>query len=478
MKNLSRRTVLRGGLGAALALPLLEVMMPRRASAAEASIPQRFLVWSQPNGTVMDNWRPISGSGGERDFTLSRILAPFEPYKSDMLIVQNLEQKDSYGHHYITGLTGRAARDTGYPALYATGISVDQYIANAWAGRTAIPSLQLGIDIVDGGTTSCVSWAGDNRPMPPESNPFAVYSRLFGNGVPNTEDPAAMRRLSRRMSVIDSVKTQVDTLNKRLGTTDRQLMDNYLESVRAIERELGTLIDRKGQQCVAPDIGDVPPGSNGEDYWFVNENAPALLRLQSRLAAAAFACDLTRVITLNVSQSGGAFRTYNFLDGVPKDVDLHGLSHNVEVGVREPLTLVDIWHAKQLKLLLDDLKNVVTPDDQTLLYHSLVFSNNEYGPNGEVDFLPPHPHLSGERANLSHYTTLMPYVFFGQAGGMLSTGRNLECAFEDNSELAHATAKGQAHTKLLVSILNTLGFSDQSFGGPQYAQGPLDGFLI
>lgn len=476
MKTLSRRTVLRGAVGGMLALPLLDIMLPGRSSAAEAAIPKRFLVWSQANGTVMDNWRPIAGAT-ERDFTLSRILAPFERHKSDMLVVQNLEQKSSYGHHYISGLTGRAASDYGYPNLKAKGISVDQYMANAWRTHTPIASLQLGVTIAgDRDTTSCVSWAGAEQPMAPESNPFAVYNRLFGNGVPSQDDPAVARRIARRASVIDSVKGEVARLNGKLGSNDRAVLDNYLESVRTIERELGDLQERQST-CMAPDIGTDPTAPGQDPWWMKNENAPAIMRLQSRLAAAAFACDLTRIITLTPVQSGGAYRSYSFIDGVSGSSDLHGHSHNVELGDREPLTRIDIWHSQQLALLLDDMKGVVTPDDKTLLYHSLVMSNNEYGPNGTVDYLPLHPHLDNERAALSHYTRLMPYVFFGQAGGELTTGRNLECDVPTN-DVDRANGIGQAHNRLLVSILNVFGFADTSFGDPSFDQGALDGFYV
>ncbi|MEZ0312458.1 MAG: DUF1552 domain-containing protein [Myxococcota bacterium] len=476
MKPISRRAVLRGALGGVLALPLLEAMMPRRASAAEAAIPRRFLVWSQPNGTVLDNWRPISGVS-ERDFSLSRILAPFERHKADMLVVQNLEQKSSYGHHYISGLTGRPANDYVYPNLKAQGISLDQYMANAWRDQTPIPSLELGVTI-DGGrdTTACVSWAGVERPMPPESNPFAVYARLFGNGVPAQDDPLAARRIARRASVIDSVKDQVARLNAKLGTDDRAVLDNYLESVRAIERELGELRERQNA-CAAPDIGADPSTPGQEPWWMKNDNAPAVMRLQSRLAAAAFACDLTRIVTLTIWPSGGGFRFYGFLDGVSGSTDLHGHSHNVEVGNREPLTRIDIWHAQQLALLLDDFKSYLMPDGKTLLHHALVMSNNEYGPNGSVDYLPIHPVL-GERAALSHYTRMMPYVFFGQAGGELDTGRNLECALPSDDVFSLADGLGQHHNRLLVSILNVFGFPDTTFGDPSFDQGALDGFYI
>jgi len=180
-RPLSRRTLLRGAGGVALSLPLLEVMLPARADAATAA-PQRFFSWSQPNGTVLDRWAPTAGASAT-DFTLSEILSPLERHKQDLVVVQNVNQWGSYGHHYNSTLTGWGPLDEGYPKLSARGISMDQVLANAWAGQTPIPSLQLGVMVTDQrDTTSAISWAAAGKALPPENNPYAVFARLFGAG--------------------------------------------------------------------------------------------------------------------------------------------------------------------------------------------------------------------------------------------------------------------------------------------------------
>ena len=143
-------------------------------------------------------------------------------------------------------------------------------------------------------------------------------------------------------------------------------------------------------------------------------NIPVVLKLQMQLAVLAFACDLTRVISLTAAQSGGGYRTYGFIPGVSGSSDWHGLSHAVETGDVEPMTSVCRWHSEMLAILIDGLKSNLDSDGSTLLKNSLVWVNNEYGPNGEVPFLPISP-VTGTRPNLSHWTRLMPFLLLGQA---------------------------------------------------------------
>jgi hypothetical protein len=471
---ISRRTVLRGSGALALTLPWLESLVPRQATAAEQTPPKRLLVWTQPNGTVMDYWAPTAGVS-ETDFTLSEVLAPLERHKQDMVVLQNLMQYDAYGHQFVSSLTGFGYQDLGYPKLLAKGISLDQYVAQKLAGQTPIASLELGVCAAED-HSGAVSWSGPERSVIAEASPFKVYARLMGGGSSVIADQAeAKRLLARRRSVIDTVLAPLRELNGRLGNADRAVVENYLDSVRGVEKELSAL-QATTESCKFPDVGSDPSQAGAVPYWQDNRNAPAMLKLQRQLAVTALACDITRVVTLTVSGSGGSARAFYDLPGVAQTHDWHGFSHEVELGNDLALRLIDKWHMEQLALLLDDLKGVLQPGGQTLLSSTLLLSNNEYGGNGTVNYLPPDPG-SGQRNNLTHYAKMMPYLIFGQAGGTIKTGRNLILPFKDGSAFQRSQGEGLSHTRLLVSILNALGYDDTSFGNPEHAEGSVPGLV-
>lgn len=470
----TRRTVLRGAAGLALSLPWLEAFQPRGAAAREIAPPRRFVVWTQPNGTVMDSWAPIAGASAA-EFQLSEILAPLERHRSDMIVVQNLMQRGAYGHQYVTSLTGYDYQDLGHPNLLAKGISLDQYLAQKQAGLTPIASLELGVCAAEA-FAGAVSWSGAGDAVVAEASPFKVYARLLGGGGdPVADREHARRLLEQRRSVIDTVLDPLHRLQDGLGGADRAVVESYLESVRGIERELSAL-EAIGESCQLPAPGPDPSRPGEKPWWQSDRNAPAALELQRKLAVAALACDITRVVSLTLAGSSGGGRTFDQLEGVSPARDWHDISHEVEAGSTRALISVEKWHMQQLALLLDDLKAVTQPNGDTLLASTLVLSNNEYGSNGAVGYLPPDP-TSGTRHNLTHEPKLMPYLLFGRAGGSLRTGRNLVLPFGGDSERERALGEGYSHTRLLVSILQALGYDDESFGDPRYAEGAVPGLV-
>jgi hypothetical protein len=479
--------MLRGAGGVAIALPMLEAMLPRRAGAADVGPPKRFLVWMSVNGTVVERWIcPPAASAAE--LKLSEILAPLERHKADMVGVQNLKSFSGYGHAYPSNLTARAQVDIGYPLIYGTGPSLDQHIAKQWEGKAPIPSLQLGvqIDSKDRDTSSCVSWSSDPHPdqtvakqaadkkqppptrgLPAENNPFAVFARLFMSGAPAN---APKRNFSLRRSMLDGVLGQVPSLSQQLGKADRAIVDNYLQSVRSIEGQIAAL-EAKGAACLPPMLGPDPtaPGAT-TPWWMQQANVAAVLKLHGDLIASIFACDLTRVIVLTVAGSGGSSRMPPSGLLPPNTMgDWHGVSHTIGKGAqdkegRDGLAAIDKWYYDKLAVMLDSLKSMPEPTGGTLLTNSLVLATSEYGPNGDV------PPLGLVGSNNSHMCKLMPTLLFGQAGGVLKTGRWLV------TPMVNATqAEGHHLNRLYVSILNTLGIPDQQFGDPSADQGPLDG---
>ncbi len=467
---LSRRALLRGGSSVALGLPLLELMHGGRARAAEALQPKRFLVWTTPNGVVTDNWRPIAGTS-ETDFQLSEIMSPLAAHQADLVAIQHLRQKGSYGHHCISSLTGRAPTDRGFPDLVATGISVDQRVAQELGQHTPIPSLQLGVQVKQNrDTVACAAWNAQLQPMPAENNPYLMFSKLFSAGGSASAEESRQLLLQKR-SVLDSVTEQGTALSGVLGAADRAVVSNYMDSIRDLEQRLIAL-EQAQAACATPDLPMDPSLSQDKPTWLEEANVPQVIDVYRRLIVAAFTCDITRVVTLNLSNDGGAYRTHKWVEGIDSGVDWHGHSHNVETGDRKSLTAIDKWYYGQLARFADDFK-AVPEGAGTLLSNSLIFVNNEYGPNGPVDYLPLN---GGAPNNLTHRAVLMPYVLLGQAGGALKTGRNLVYDFEDEGQASRG--EGRDHTQLLVSLLNLLGIPDQKFGDPDAMQGPLPGLIV
>ncbi len=459
--TLSRRTFLTGTAGTAIALPFLEAMLPRTARAGDDAPPRRFVSWTQPNGTVVDNWVCPEGPGGPTDFELSPILAPLAAHKQDMVVLQNLQCKGAYGHTSMASLTGRDPDPDG-----ATGISIDQRLAQEWEGLTPIPSLQLGVNVIKGAEArACSAWAGPHQPLPPENNPFAVFARLFPKGVGHS-DAALERLVATRASILDNAKSESQALMNRVGTSDKQVLENYFDSLRDVEQQLADLRESV-EACGSPTFPDAPAADN--PWWLDNDRVPDVLDLHSDLITIAFQCDLTRVVTLNVSDDGGAYRRFPYIEGVPDGTDWHGISHWVETGNDDAMTKVDAWHMGKLAELLDRLAASTDADGSSVLSNSLVFSNNEYGPNGPVSFLP------ASDQNHSHRGTLMPYTLFGQAGGALKTGRNLVFPLVEGGEVY---GWGIHSNRLLLSILHLFDLDDETFGDLEYDQGLLPELFV
>ncbi len=249
-KALPRRTFLRG-LGTAVALPFLDAMAPALASAKNAKPPVRMAFVYVPNGIVMDGWNPsYEGTLGE----LPRILKPLEPFRQDITLLGNLTHNtgrallDGAGDHgrccasYLTGVQPRKT-----VIDIKAGVSFDQIVANQVGKQTRFPSLELGMEDArqagdcDSGYscayTNNLAWKSETQPLPPMLDPRALFERLFGNGVAMTPAARARENLYRR-SILDFVTDDTRKLETDLGPTDRRKLDEYLSSIREIERQI------------------------------------------------------------------------------------------------------------------------------------------------------------------------------------------------------------------------------------------------
>src|SRR5580698_8738507 len=249
-KGLSRRTILRG-LGAAISLPLLDAMVPAFASTTSTASPLRLAFIYIPNGVLMDHWTPTSEAA---DFELPRILTPLAPHRNNVLVLSGLTHNtgralgDAAGDHarasatYLTGVHPKKTDGAGICA----GISVDQVAASHVGSATKLPSLELAcedgrlVGNCDSGYScaynNTLSWRTPSTPLPPEVNPRLVFERLFGS---LDENPADRRKRQRdETSILDYVFDDTCRLARRLGRSDQRKIDEYLTSVREIERRI------------------------------------------------------------------------------------------------------------------------------------------------------------------------------------------------------------------------------------------------
>lgn len=442
---LSRRALLRGLGGAAIALPLLDAMRGRSASALGPEGPKRLIVMYTPNGTIAHNFWP---TGGEFEFTLSPILAPLAPHKKDLLILRGIDMLSSLdgpgdAHQKGTGqcltatklLEGDFSGDAGQSAGWASGISIDQRVANHSGTATPYASLELGVAVEGSTVGSRISYRGPGQPLPPENNPYAAYQRLFADAL---KDPVEVQRLAeRRSTVLDAVADQHEQLRDRLGVEDRVKLESHLLAVEEIRARLDQPTMQFGGVCQSLDQGlAVDPG--------LVANMPTIGRLQMDLLAMAFACDLTRVGTLMWTQSA-ATHVYSFLD--PAIVEgHHSIAHKGDEDKTKVAqnTKINVWFAEQLAYLISALK-AIPEGEGTVFDNTVILWTNEQAKGNNHDRMG------------------MPYVLAGSAGGHFKTGRYI--------------VQGQQtpHNKLLVSLLQAMGIDDDVFGDSQYGKGPLSG---
>ncbi len=448
MKQLARRTLLRGAAGAAIALPFLEAMLPRQAVAAPApTAPKRFIVMFSPNGTIAENWVPKRGAtGAESDFSLSSILAPLAPHQADLVIVEGLNQQGGGGDGHQNGiggmLTGAPLNSGPFagvgapPAGWATGPSVDQRIAEGLAAPTLLRSLELGVQVGDADNWGRMCYRAANQPLVPIDEPATVYANVF------TElhtDPALLVRLrKRRQSILDTVGGEYTRLAAQLGSADRHRVDEHLVAVREIETRLTSDLVVSNAACKDPQLTPVTSQAN--------DSFPAVGALQMDLLTMALACDLTRVASLQWARSVSQVQ-FTWL-GIPEGH--HDLSHrsDSDLAAIDKLTRINTWYASQLASLIERLKN--TPDGLggTLFDGTLILWCNELAKGNTHSRIGAH------------------YVLAGSAGGSLRTGR-------------YVNYDGQSlpHNNLLLSLVNAMGIPDTRFGKADWCSGALAGLV-
>jgi hypothetical protein len=428
-KALHRRTFLRG-MGAAIALPFLDSMTPALAAPSKAPVRMAFVY--VPNGIDMKNWNPdYEGKLGE----LPRILKALEPFKQDITLLGNLTHNwgrvllDGPGDHgrcsasYLTGVHVRKTM-----VDIKAGVSCDQIVANQIGSQTRFPSLEVGLEDArqagdcDSGYscayTNNLAWKSDTQPLPPTLDPRMMFERLFGAGL--ALSPEARARQGRyRRSILDFVTGDTKKLQSDLGPTDKRKLDEYLSSIREVERQIAKA--EKDNAQIDPHM---------EKPYGVPADFAEHFKLMSDMITIALQADMTRVVTFLVTREGTsrAYRELGISDGH------HPLTHHLgKPELIEKVVQINTYHVQQFAAWLEKLK-AIKEGDNSLLDNSMIV----YG--------------AGLSDGNRHAHEDLPTLIAGRAGNSIKPGRRI------------VYRKETPMTNLFLTMMDQMGVHEQHFG--------------
>ncbi len=429
-KTIDRRTVLRG-LGAALALPFLDSMVPALIGAPRAAT--RFGAVYVPNGINMSTWTPAA-EGTTFEFTPS--LKPLETFRDHLLVLSKLNSNLPTKPNGPPGIHARASTRflTDVPPKpeegndLQAGTSVDQILAQEFGRYTQLASLELGLESTESvgacdpgfncAYTGTISWRDAHTPLPMEINPRVIFERMFGDSA-NTDPALRLDRMARQRSILDSLLQKTSALELRLGPSDSLKLDQYLEAVRDVERRIQRAEEQNTHELP---VMQQPSGIPGT----FEEHA----RLMYDLMALAYQCDLTRVVTFMIGHeySGRTHPEIGVTDAH------HAISHHKgDPANLAKLTKVDTLHVGLFAKLLEKLRS--TPDgDGSLLDHMILI----YG--------------SGMSDGNAHDPKNLPIILAGGGSGQIKGGRHLQ--FAKDTPLAN----------LHLTVMNKFGIQVERFG--------------
>jgi hypothetical protein len=430
-KAISRRTVLRG-MSTTIALPLLDAMIPALAPAAATTPVRRFGVVYHPNGVIYDQWLPKSVGS---NFELSPTLKGLEPFKNQVIVVTGLfsdqaeANGDGGGDHsracgtYLTGVHVKKSDSN-----VENAVSMDQIVAKSVENETQLSSLQMTADensllgSCDLGYScaysSTLSWLTPTLPLMAENNPRVLFERMFGSS-DSTDPRVRASRLSQDKSLLDSVNDRVSQLQRKLGAADNRKMNDYLASLRDVERRIQKAEEQSSKEL--PDVAQ-PAG--------IPDNFDAHVRLLYDLQLLAYQSDITRVITFMYGREQTG-RPYPQI-GIPEPH--HPLTHHQGNPEKmDKCAKIQRYHIALFTDYLEKLRN--TPDgDGSLLDHMIIL----YG--------------SGISNSDRHTHGPLPTFLVGGGAGTLKGGRHL--VYPEHTPL----------TNLQLTLLNKLGLPTEKLG--------------
>ncbi len=450
----SRRHWLGGVLAGTAGIPLLSA---RQAVGQDEGSPTRLVVFCTPNGTRNELFWPTQ-NGASLDFP--QYTAPLKPFEQKLTFLDGITHCPAVvgdngfngglnGSEHARGIGGLlTARPLGQGAFrsfmatsgWGSGVSLDQHLANVLDLPTRFKTLELGVHVRDSEVRGRISYKGADQPVPPREDPADVFNALFSEDG-TEEDPTLNQLRAERRSVFDLTIQEIQRLQTKLGADDRQKLEAHLTSVRDIEARLSNGSAQDGGTALSG--CESPTGSMDVDL-LDDSTLPETGRLQMDLAAAALACDQTRIVTLqwNYAESEHLFP---FLE---LSRNHHNISHDWQGQGFEEYGKIQTWFAEQLAYLLERLDSY-TEGESSLLDNTVVFWGSEIGESTTHD--------------LSH----MPYVLAGGGAKGINTGRVVDY-----------TQTRTDNNQLLVSLAQLMGAEDvDSFGDESGMTGPLPDLL-
>ena len=426
-RPLSRRSVLRGtlkGAAVSLCLPFLEAHH-HRVRAQDAGFPSRFGLFYWGNGNLPATWAPTRSDQGGQNWVPSEQLMPLEAWREQITVVTGLKTKVMNELPHFSGLVGSLG---GAPPILMgedytfSGPSIDQVIAEAWRGETRFRSLEIAV-----AERYPISYLGPHQPLQPETSPLALYQRVFGDGfrAPGEEgelDP----KIALKRSVLDAVMEDQRTLMSRIGQADRHRLEQHLESVRALERQLAKLEEDPPnfQGCARPELPAEIDEESGRERLNLTHQAFA------NLIAYAFACDQTRVFSEVLTRPVGNYLFPGSSAGH------HRLTHD-EPGDQPEVKAVVIQIMQQFSKLIEAF-HAIPEGDGTLLDHTYLVGTSEVS------------------LGRSHSIEDLPFLIAGGGGQRLQRG-------------VHYHSAGETTSSGWLSIMRALGLRQADWGdGDQY----------
>ena len=407
------------GVGVALTLPMLDAMSPRAARASRHNTSRkprkRMLAICNNLGLLSDRFFPADAG---QEYTLSPYLTRLSPHRDDFTVFSGVSHPGVDGSHSsdVSFLTAAPHPGSGG---FRNSVSLDQYVATQIGNQTRFPSLTLGVNAMEGRRS--LSWTSGGVLIPCENSAANVYRRLFLQGSAEQIE-SQMRRLTIGQSIMDSLVEQAKSLERRLGSNDRDRMEQYVTAVRDVEKRMADAQawEQKPKPKVDAELPIDPPGP--AEYM-------AKTQLMYRMASLAFETDSTRAITLLLdSNNSPTIR----IDGTSISDGYHNLSHHGKSETKlKQLEAIDRSHMDLFGELIGNLKSV-SEDDTSLLDHTLVLYGSNFGDANK------------------HTTDNMPILLAG--GG-----------FQHGNHLAFDRDKNYPLPNLFVSMLQQMGFETDSF---------------
>lgn len=467
--DFSRRKFLIAAGGTALALPVFESLLaPRQAKAAFTDV-RRMIFYMTVNGSPRSS-RPTGDGTG---YTLGPILSGLEKHKADMLFVAGLDSRAAVISNGDPHATGFATTLSGMKCLpgdefkhgacfmsadcagtgWGDGPSVDQVIAQQHVA-SGVPivhgSLNFSVKNCPGSLYTRMSYSGPGMPITPEADPSAAFDRIFGGLSTGTGDPALLARIKQRQaSVLDELDQEIVALQGRLGAKDRERLEAHLTSVRELEMRIARMDGHvTSSACAPPERSNLTAGNlverngGGMETNVDDDKTDSVFernQIWQKMAIAALACDLTRVVTIMTAPS----RADTFMPWLEEEPDVydgnfdqphHAASHADD---RPTLTSMDHWYATQVSSYVDDLKNTLDSEGKPLFERTAVAWFNELGEG------PDHSHHD------------KPHVIVGSLGGYFKTGQLVRYP------------NGTPHNVLLTAIAQAMGVETEHVGGSE-----------